>query len=298
MGFFNIKGVIPPVITPFKENGQVDFEAFEKNILKWNDTGLSGYLILGSNGETPYIRETDKLKLVEIAKKNAAKDKYVFVGTGLESTGATIELTNKMAALGADATLVLTPGFFKDQMDEQALTQYYTQVADNSAIPVLIYNATKFTGVNIPAGAVSKLSQHPNIIGMKDSAGNIAQFMSFYTAGLADEFNMILGSASTWYPSLTIGIKTGIMALANCCPAACVQVQTLFEAGNYEASFALYKRLFPVNACVTGKLGVAALKYACTRLSYEGGSVCAPLLPLTAAQKKSVDDVLQKAELI
>lgn len=298
MAYFQIQGVIPPVITPFTEDGKVDFAAFEENILQLNETGLRGYLVLGSNGETPYISKEDKLQLVKIARKAAKPGMLVFAGTGVESTQATIELSNEMADLGADGVLVLTPCFFKDQMKEDVMVQYYSDVADACRIPVMIYNATKFTGVNITPGAVSRLSHHPNIIGMKDSAGNIAQFMSFDAAGLDKAFNMMVGTASAWYPSMAIGIQAGIMALANCCPKECVEEQKLFQEGKYQEAFALYRRLFPVNACVTGPLGVAALKYACQRRGYHGGSVCKPLLPLTEAQKKTVDAVLEKAQLL
>ncbi len=298
MGYFPIKGVIPPVITPFTADGRVDFAAFEENILQWNETGLAGYLILGSNGETPYIERSDKLRLVQIARAAAKPGMLILAGTGMESTSATISLSNEMADLGADGVLVLTPCFFKDQMDEETMVQYFTDVADNSRVPVLLYNATKFTGVNITAGAVSRLSAHPNIIGMKDSAGSIAQLMSFVTKGLDEQFNLITGSASAWYPAMAIGIRAGIMALANCCPRECVEEQRLFDEGHMDEAYALYRRLFPVNACVTGKLGVAALKYACTRLGYHGGTVCRPLLELTDEQKHSVDAVLEQAQLL
>ena len=183
-------------------------------------------------------------------------------------------------------------------MGDEALIAFFTKVADESPIPILIYNVTKFTHVNISPRAASILSHHPNIIGMKDSSGNIAQLISFMTQGLDPEFNLLVGTASAWYPALAIGIKGSVMALANCCPQECVEVQRLFEAGDYAASLELYKRMFPVNACVTGKLGVPALKYACNQLGYQGGEPCPPLLPLTEEQQKQVDAILEKAKLV
>jgi len=296
--YFEINGVLPPMITPYTADGKVDYNKFVANIEKWNDTGLAGYLVLGSNGETPYIDEADKLELIKQTVKNAGKDKLVMAGTGLESTEATIRLTNKAAELGAKCALLLTPNYYGDQMGDAAQIAYFSEIADKTDIPILIYNVTKFTHVNISANAVSELSKHPNIIGMKDSSGNIAQMIGFMTKGLDPEFNVMVGTASAWYPALAIGIKGSIMALANCCPNECVEVQNLYNQGKYAESLELYKRMFPVNACVTGKLGVPALKYACDRLGYEGGAPCKPLLPLTDAQKADVEKVLKNAQLL
>lgn len=296
--YFEIHGVLPPVVTPFTAEGKVDFDAFAQNIAQWNDTGVCGYLVLGSNGETPYLQEADKLELIRLAARHAASGKLIMAGTGMESTQATIELTKKAAEAGAHCALVLTPNYYGDQMGDDAQIAFFTEVADQSPIPILIYNVTKFTHVNLSPSAASVLSKHPNIIGMKDSSGNIAQLIAFMTQGLDPEFNLMVGTASAWYPALAIGVKASVMALANCCPRECVQVQQLFEKGEYQASLELYKRMFPVNACVTGKLGVPALKYSCDRLGYRGGAPCKPLLPLTPAQQQQVEAILKTAQLV
>lgn len=298
MGYFDIHGVLPPLITPFSESGSVDFEAFGRNIERMNDTGLCGYLVLGSNGETPYIDEKDKIELVRLCAKKAAPGKLIMAGTGLESTSSTVELTRRAADAGAQCALVLTPSYYHEQMGDDAQIAYFTAVADQSPIPILIYNVTKFTHINISPAAVSRLSQHPNIIGMKDSSGNIAGLIGYMTAGLDPEFNLMVGTASAWYPALCIGVRGAVMALANCCPRECVQVQTLYEAGKYTEALALYKRMFPVNACVTGKLGVPALKHACDCLGFEGGHPKSPLLPLTEEQRGQVEGILHRAQVL
>lgn len=292
MSYFEIKGVIPPVITPFKENGDVDFDAFIHNIEKLNNIPLTGYLILGSNGETPYISYEDKLTLVRLAVKHAAPDKLIMVGTGVESTRHTIELTNAVAELGAHCALILTPNYYGEQMGDDAQISFFETVANAAKIPILIYNVTKFTHVNISPACVTRLSKHPNIIGMKDSSGNIAQLVSFMVSGLDSNFNLIVGTASAWYPALAIGVKAAVMAVANCAPSECVEVQTLFDSGERVSSFELYKKIYPLNACVTGKLGVSALKHACNMRSYHAGYPSAPLLPLTDAQKLQVESIV------
>ena len=298
MSKFPITGVLPPMITPFKENGDVDYEAFQFNLEKWNKTGLNGFLVAGSNSETPYLNEAEKLKLIELTVQNVDSNKLVLAGTGLESTRDTIALTNKAAHLGAKAALLLTPNYYSDAMGDEAQLQYFSDVAENTDIPVMIYNVTKFTHINISPAVVSKLSKHPNILGMKDSSGNIAQLIRFQLSGLDPEFNLLVGTASAWNPALQIGVKASIMALANCCPQECVDVQTLFDEGRNAESLELYKRLYPVNEAITATFGVPGLKYACDQLGFKGGFTRKPLLDIGEEQRKKIEAILRIAELI
>jgi len=297
MSYFEIIGVIPPVITPFKENDEVDYEKFSTNIKKWNSKDLAGVLVLGSNGETAYLREEEKLELIKLAVENTDDDKIVMVGTGLESTEMTIELTNKAAKLGADCALLLTPNYYGGKMGDEAQLAYFKEVADNTEIPILIYNVTKFTHINISPKVVSELSKHKNIIGMKDSSGDVKQLIQFMNAGLDQEFNLLVGTAAAWYPALAVGVKASVMALANCCPDECIEVQKLFEEGKNEESLELYKKMYPVNSAVTGGYGIAGLKYVCDELGFEGGFTRKPLLPLKDREKVELDSIIKKAEL-
>lgn len=297
MSKMQIKGVIPPMITPFKINGDVDYESFVKNIEKWNEDRLAGYLVLGSNSETVYMTEEEKLKLVELTVKTAKKDRIILAGTGMESTRETIYLTNKAAKLGAHAALILTPFYYGGKMNDEALIKYFTDVADNVDIPVLIYNVTKFTHINISPYAVGVLSKHPNIIGMKDSSGDIPQMVKFKNV-ITEDFNLMVGTASAWFPALTLGVKAGIMALANCAPNQCAEVQKNFEKGNVENSREIYIRMFPVNAAVTATFGIAGLKYSCSLLGYEGGYVRKPLLDLKDDDKTKIKEILSNAKLL
>ncbi|SKC92638.1 dihydrodipicolinate synthase family protein [Maledivibacter halophilus] len=297
MAYFEIKGVIPPMITPFKESGEVDYEKHVKNMEKWNEADLAGYLVLGSNSETVYLTEEEKLKLIELTVKNNPKDRIILAGTGLESTKATIELTNKASDLGADAALILTPNYYGGKMTDEALINYFTEVADNTRIPILIYNVTKFTHINISPKAVEVLSKHPNIIGMKDSSGNMPQMVEFIRV-VDKEFNLLVGTASAWYPALTLGVKGSIMALANCCPNECALVQKYFDEGNWEKAREVYVRMYPVNKAVTGTFGIAGLKHTCDKLGFEGGFTRKPLLNLKEEEKEKVEEILKKAQVL
>lgn len=297
MSKLQLKGVLPPMITPFKENGDVDYDAFIYNIRSWNESKLAGYLVLGSNSETAYLSYEEKIKLIEFTIENAATNKHIMVGSGLESIRETISLTNRAAKIGANSALLLTPFFYSGKMDSLALVKYYTTVADHTDLPVLIYNVPKFTHVNISADAVAKLSVHPNIIGIKDSSGDVPQLASLKRI-TGDDFNVMVGTASAWYPALALGIKAGILALANCCPNECAEVQEAFEKGNWEEARNIYLRMLPVNTAVTDRYGIAGLKYACDLLGFKGGFVRSPLQQLSDLEEEGLKNILTTAEVL
>lgn len=294
MSKLDLYGVLPPIITPFKQNGDVDYDAFVRNIERWNDEPLAGYLVLGSNSETPYLNEEEKLRLIELTAQTARHGRVILAGTGLESARETIRLTNKAAKCGAHAALVLTPFYYGDQMDDAALINYFTEIADASEIPILIYNVPKFTHLNISVHAVEELSRHPNIVGMKDSLGNVEQLKAFKNA-VPQDFNLIVGSGSAWHAALELGISAAILAVANCLPKPCAEIQRLFGLKNHTEAASLQSRLKPVNTTVTDTFGVAGLKHACTLMGYDGGFPRSPLLPLRAEQKAEIQRALVKA---
>lgn len=295
MRYFTIKGVLPPMITPFTEDGIVDYAAFVANIERWNAFDLAGYLVLGSNSETPYLTEDEKLELVRLTAKHATPGKLIMAGTGLESTQETIRLTNAAAGQGAQCALILTPNYYGSAMGDAAQLEYFTAVADNAEIPILIYNVTKFTHINISPAVVAKLSRHPNIIGMKDSAGDVPQLVRFLNAGLDKEFNLMVGTASSWFPALTLGLRAGIMALANCCPGECIEIQRMYESGDTEGALVVYRRMFPVNDAVTAQFGVAGLKHACNELGFQGGVCRKPMLELGKERIEKLEAILREA---
>jgi len=288
-----IKGVLPPMVTPFKENGDVDYDGFISNVQKWNKDKMAGYLVIGSNSETVYLNEEEKLELVRHTVENAAPGRVIMAGTGLESTRETIAFTNKCAKLGAQAALVLTPFYYGSSMTTSALIKYFTAVADASDIPVLLYNVSKYTHVNMSAEAITELSRHPNIVGMKDSNGDVPQLATFLR--VADpSFQVMTGTYSAWFPALALGVTGIVSAMANCCPNEITETQELFEAGKFEDARNLYQRMFPVNAAVTGAFGVSGLKFATDYAGYTGGYVRSPLLDLGDEDKGKLTKILEK----
>jgi len=291
-----INGVIPPMITPFTEAGAVDYQAHRRNVERWNETALAGYLVLGSNSEAVHLSESEKLDLIEATAAAAAPGRLILAGTGMDSTAETIRLTNLAAERGAQAALLLTPFYYGGRMSDEALIRHFEAVAEASRIPILLYNVPKYTGINVGVKVVEALSRHPNIIGMKDSSGNVAQLVRFQAAA-GETFQVLVGTASIWYPALVLGCEAAVMALANCAPRECVRVQELFSNDLWEEAEYLYRRLVPLNQAVTATFGIAGLKYACSQRGYNGGFVRAPLTELSAADRQALDGILEAAEV-
>ena len=147
-----LKGIMPPIATPFI-NDEVAYDKLTQNFSKWNKTGLSGFVVMGSNGESVFLTRNEKLKLVEEVKKNISDDKLLIAGTGSDSIKETISLSNEAADRGADYVLILTPSFYKSEMKPTAYIKYFSAVADKTKIPVIIYNVPKFTGKFAESGA-------------------------------------------------------------------------------------------------------------------------------------------------
>jgi 4-hydroxy-2-oxoglutarate aldolase len=291
-----IKGIIPPIPTPFS-NGELALDKLAENIAKWCRTGISGILVLGSNGEYVYLSEAEKRAVVRVAADAVPEGKVLMVGSGCESTAETIRLTNDCAALGADAALVVTPAYYAGRMTAAALEAHYTAVAAAADIPVLLYNVPKFTNINISIDSVTRLAAHANILGMKDSTGNVAQLGEILNR-TGKDFTVLVGTAGALYPALALGCAGGVLALANVAPDDCVKVMTLTVQGRYDEARQLYLKLLPVNKAVTATYGIPGLKAALDMLGYFGGDPRMPLQPLDKAARQTLREILTTAELL
>lgn len=268
-------GIIPPITTPF-DKGNLSLSRLKENFIRWNKTGLSGYLVLGSNGEAVYLNEKEKIRLMEASRDLISKSKVMMVGTGMESTPETIRFTNLAAKIGTDVALVVTPYYFKGEMKPQALHDHFLAVAESSNIPILLYNVPQFTGINLEPEMVAKLSSHPNIVGIKDSSGNIGQLSEIIHLSQKG-FSTFVGSAPVLFPALCVGAVGGVLAVANATPEECVRIHHLFEKGKMAEARALQNRLTPLAKAVTGKYGIGGLKMAMDLNGYFGGNPRPPL---------------------
>ncbi len=291
----NLSGIYPPIVTPFLEE-EVSFQYLTDNIEKLNQSGIRGVVVLGSNGENVFLSEKEKIEVVHTVIKSASKDMKIIAGTGCESTRETINLTNEMAEIGAHAALIVTPSYYGNKMNDEALINYYSAVAEKSEIPIMLYNVPKFTGVNISESVVSILSKHPNIVGIKDSSGNVNQ-LGQYLNCVDSDFNVLVGTAGALLGALTLGCKGGILALANIVPEKCVEIYQLVEEGKIKEARDLQLRMIPVNYAITAQYGISGLKYAMDLLGYKGGEVRSPLLPTKLEEQKAIRKILLEAKL-
>jgi len=275
----DLAGIFPPIPTPFDPQGELAVEALRANFAHWNRSALRGYVLLGSNGEAVHLTEDEKLRLLEAARAEIPEDRLFIAGTGCQSTRATIALTRKAAALGADAALVLTPSYYRGRMTAAALRAHYDRIADASSIPIILYNMPACTGIDLTAETVVSLAEHPNVIGIKDSGGNLVKFGEILHRSEAS-FQLLAGSADFLLPALALGAVGGVLALANIAPDLCLQIYESAQEGDWDDARATQLRIIPLNGAVTRRWGVAALKAAMDRIGLCGGSTREPLLPL------------------
>ena len=292
----NLSGVFAPITTPFFANGEIDYEGLKRNMERYAKSPLKGYLALGSNGENKSMLTEEKLRVLEIIVNNKGAHQVVMTGCIAESTLETIGIAQEACAIGTDYVTLLSPNYFKKQMTDAALLRYFTDVANSVNKPCLAYCAPQFTGgITLSNSLVKQLAAHPNIVGMKDSStGN----MDGYLMAAPADFCVMAGSANFFLSALIGGATGGVISLANAFPEITVKLYDLFKAGAYSACFALNREILLLNGAVSGKGGVAAVKYAMDLAGFAGGYPRLPLLPLEEADKASIQRALSEKGLI
>jgi 4-hydroxy-2-oxoglutarate aldolase len=286
-----LHGIFPPLTTPFAPDGAVALPKLRENIARYNKTGLAGYAINGSTSESVLLKWEEVYRIWETAREAATPEKILIAGTGAESTAETIEHTNRAASLGYALALVRTPSFYKPAMTESALAEHYLRVADAARIPILVYSVPVFTHVTVEAPLIARVSKHPNIIGMKDSSGSVPGIAEIIAAA-PQEFQTLVGSASTLYESLEKGAVGAILAVACAFPELCVEIYEASRAGEPAKAHSLAQKLIPPAKLFGPQFGIAGLKYALDRIGYHGGVPRSPLLPLDTSGRGEIDVML------
>ena len=292
-----LEGVFGPVVTTFyRDGGELDLASFAANVLSHVAAGLDGVVVAGSTGEAALLDANERRELVNAAREVLPSDKALLVGTGAESTRTTIHLTRDAAARGADAVLVVSPHYYGTSMTAPALRQHYWRVADESPVPVLLYNIPKYMHFSLAPTLVAELAQHENIVGIKDSSGN-RELIASYLNCASSTFAVLTGNAQIFLDSLRSGARGGILAVALFAPALTLDLYGSHQRGDAAAAGAAQERLAPLGAKVVGELGIAGVKAALDHVGRVGGPVRSPLMPLTDAQRAEVHDLLRAAEL-
>ncbi len=279
--------------TPFR-SGEVDTAAIRSNVRKWIASGLGGIVALGTNGEAPLLDEDESRQVVEAVRAEVPRDRVLIAGAGHESTRATIAAARQLAAAGADAVLVKTPYTYRAHVPVAGLVAHYTAVADASPVPVLLYNFPASTGVNLAPDTVGALAAHPNIVGMKETSTDGAQFADLSGTVPAD-FTILCGAAPGVFAALCAGATGVITAISAVMPGPCLEMVDHVRAGRYGQALAIQHRITPLARAVTTGFGIPGLKAALEMAGFTAGDPRLPLLPLPGDAKERIRTLLHAA---
>ena len=292
----SLQGIFPPLPTAFDSRQALSTDKMQENIRYLSRYDLTGFLVLGSNGELVNLTYQEKCRVYQKCREAIPGDKLMLAGTGHQSTYETIQACQDAARAGADAVVVLNPSYYKGLMNRKALTQHYWAVADASPVPVIIYNMPANSGLDMDADTICELSTHENVIGLKDSGGNMVK-MGTIIDRVQGDFQVLAGSAGFLLPGLSLGARGGILALANIAPGLCLDIYHHFMDGHFEAARKEQLNAIPLNTAVTRQWGVPALKEAMDHLGLYGGPPRRPLLPVGSEVQSTLHRLISERDI-
>jgi 4-hydroxy-2-oxoglutarate aldolase len=282
----DFSGLYTPVVTPFDSSGDIDERGFKSNIDRYIASPLTGIVVLGSNGEAPQLEDAEADRVIAIVRERVPSNRPLLAGTGRESTRATIAACKRAAALDVDAVMVRTPSFYKNLMTSDIFVKHYTEVADASPKPVILYNVTMYTGVNLQPDAVEQLSEHPNIVGIKDSGNDMVHLADYIARAKQPGFVVLVGAAPSLFSATALGAHGAVLALAGVVPELCAELVEHVKQGRVAEARALQCKLMPIARSIGPVWAVPGLKAALDLLGLAGG---VPRPPLRPAPQTAVD---------
>ena len=291
----DLNGIFLALTTPYSSDTSVSLGGVKQNISLYNKTAVTGYVALGSTGEAVMLDRDEADSVLRAVKEAAAPEKILIAGSGAESTAETIARTKRAALLGYQIALIKTPYYYKPFYRPEVYIQHYRAVADASPIPILLYSVPMFTGITLETAEILALSEHPNILGIKDSSGSIQRIVEL-VAGAPRAFQVLTGGAPVLYPALVVGARGAILALADAFPEKCAELHQLVRVGKHQEAKELQLLLAQASKRVLSENGIAGLKYAMEVRGYHGGNPRLPLLPLREENKKSIESMVGKLE--
>lgn len=290
----DFQGILLPTTTPFDTHGSIAWPTLRANLESWNKTGIRGYVLLGSTGERVHLDDREYVEAIETARAVVPRELAFVVGAGQQSTLGTIREVKSAARAGADAVLVITPYFYRSAITQDTLVNYYTAVADEAPVPVLLYSMPPLTGIKIEPETIARLSDHANIIGVKDSSNDVAGFTK--TVSLCPpDFAVMTGNGTVLHDALRAGATGGILAVGCVVPEICLEIFRAFNAGEEERAAMLQTKLTPLAAAVTTRFGIGGLKAALDLAGYHGGAVRAPLVAPDQTAQNEIASLLDAA---
>ena len=293
----DLRGVFLPIPTPFTSAGELDPQALRANIARWSSTGIGGYVMLGSTGERVHLDEREYLEVIASAREEVDQAALKFIaGAGQQSTHGTInEIKRVAAAVPVDAFLVITPHFYRPSITQSALVENYQRVADESPVPLVLYSMPALTGVKIEPETAARLSEHENIIGIKDSSADIDGLKQTIKL-VRPDFAVLTGNGTVLNEALSAGARGGILAVGCVVPDVCLEIFRAVTSGESERAAELQAKLTPLAQAVTTRFGIGGLKAALEMKGYTGGAVRAPLVPPGDEAREEIRRCLEAAE--
>jgi 4-hydroxy-2-oxoglutarate aldolase len=288
----NLNGILLPITTPFGDDGAIDLAGLSANINKWNESGISGYVILGSTGERVNLDEREYVDVIEAARPEVPRGMTFIVGTGQQSTRGTIDEIDRATRAGAEAVLVITPHYYGSAITQKALITHYRAVADASPVPIILYSMPDLTGITIQPETAAALSEHANIIGIKDSSADVAQLAETVKL-VRPEFAVLIGNGTVLCDALQAGATGGILAVGCVAAELCFEIFRAVSAGDIERASALQKKLTPLARAVTKTYGIGGLKAAMELVGFAGGGVRAPLEMPNKEARSEIEGLLR-----
>ena len=289
-------GVMGPMVTPFKADESLDIPGFEQNVRGHIAAGLHGVLVAGSTGEAALLGDDERRILTETARPLVPDDRILLVGTGAESTRHCIARCRDAASAGADAVLIVAPHYYSSSMTQVAVKAHYLRVADESPVPVLLYNIPKYMHFRLEPELIAELAQHENIRGMKDSAGDMTIFAR-YAESNSEKFDVMTGHGGTFATALSLGARGGILAVALFAAELALEVWHAHNEQRIADAEAAQKPLVPMAAEIVARMGVSGVKAAMDRVGLVGGHVRSPLLPTPPSDLSVIDELLREPAL-
>ncbi|MBM4194528.1 MAG: dihydrodipicolinate synthase family protein [Gemmatimonadetes bacterium] len=285
-------GIFAPVVTTFHEGSEdLDVAAFARNVGALVAAGLHGIVVCGSTGEAALLSDDERRVLLEAARNAVPRDRMLLMGAGAESTRQTLKRCQDAKAAGADAALVVAPHYYSNAMSIEALRGHYRAVADASPLPIVLYNIPKYMHFALPAELVGELARHANVIGIKDSSGDLNMLGGFLQAQ-SETFTVFTGNGGTLVPALNAGARGGILGVADFAPGLCLQAFEAQRSGNAALADELQAAIKPLASVIVAELGVAGVKTACDVAGFTGGPVRRPLVDLDEKAEQRVRELL------
>lgn len=287
-----LDGIFVPHVTPFTLDGDLDKEALRTCVRFWIEGRVSGLVPCGSNGEAPYLSREERKEVIETVVDEVNGKVKVIAGTGTMSTKETILFTRDAKDLGVDAALVVTPFYFK--LSNKEICEHYKVLLEAVDLPVILYSVPKFTGFSLEPTVISQLvSKYENVVGVKDSGGSIGMTAEIMRS-VGNKISVLAGAADVTLPTLMMGGKGAVIAVANVFSAMCSSLYEAFGRGDYEKASKLQRRLSRLNEIlVKNHNQLSAIKEALRLQGLPGGYPRRPALPLEDAEKVDVENVLK-----